>query len=90
MKRDSSLYLKDIIENIELIEKFINEMSYNDFVNDEKTYYAVTRSIDIGEAVKHVPDSIRNKYPEVHWKNMAGMRDIIIHFYFGVNTKRYG
>lgn len=88
MKRDVSIYLKDILENIERIEKFVNKMSYNDFVKDEKTYYAVTRSIEIiGEAVKHIPDSERIMYPEIPWKDMAGMRDKIIHFYFDVDLE---
>lgn len=88
MKRDISIYIKDVLENINRIEIFINGMHYDDFVNDEKTHYAVIRCIEIiGEAVKHVPPSFREKYPEIPWKDMAGMRDKVIHFYFGVNLK---
>ncbi|MEN4006837.1 MAG: DUF86 domain-containing protein [Methanobacteriaceae archaeon] len=89
MKRDISIYLKDILENMERIETFTSGKNYDDFSNDEKTHFAVIRCIEIiGEATKHVPDSIRHKYPEIPWKDMAGMRDKVIHFYFGVNLER--
>jgi uncharacterized protein with HEPN domain len=89
MKRNILIYLKDIIENIERAENFIKNMSYDEFVQDEKTHYAVIRCIEIiGEATKHIPNSIRNKYPEIPWKDIAGMRDKVIHFYFGVNLER--
>lgn len=88
MKRDISIYIKDVLENINRIEIFINGMNYDDFVNDEKTHYAVIRCIEIiGEAVKHIPPSFREKHPEIPWKDMAGMRDKVIHFYFGVNLE---
>jgi uncharacterized protein with HEPN domain len=88
MKRDISIYIKDALENIERIEIFINGMDYDDFANDEKTNYAVIRCIEIiGEAVKHIPHLFREKYPEIPWKDMAGMRDKVIHFYFGVNLE---
>ena len=54
----------------------------------KKTFNAVVRSIEvIGEAVKHIPDGVRNIYPDVPWKEMAGMRDKLIHFYFGVDPE---
>ena len=70
----------DIWDNMELAEGFVIGMSYEDFVNDIKTSHAVTRCIEImGEAAKHVPESVRKKYPEIPWKDIAGMRDKIIH-----------
>ena len=69
-------------------ETFIENMTYEEFVQDDKTVYAVVRAIEIiGEAVKQVPDSMREKYSEIQWKSMAGMRDKLIHHYFGVNLK---
>jgi uncharacterized protein with HEPN domain len=59
-------------------------MSYEDFVADERTNYAVVKYEIIGEAVKNVPKSVRSKFRDIPWKDMAGMRDKVIHIYFGV------
>ena len=89
MKRDISIYVKDILENMERAEKFVGGMSYENFVEDTRTNFAVVRCIEImGEAAKHVPESTRQKYLEIPWKDIAGMRDKVIHFYFGVNFER--
>lgn len=89
MKRNITLYIKDILQNIRYIESFIKNMSYEEFVSDRKTSYAVVRCIEIiGEAAKNIPDDIREKYPDIPWKKMAGMRDKISHFYFGIDMKK--
>ena len=60
-------------------------MSYEEFTRDDKTVYAVVRAIEIiGEAVKNIPGNVRKNYPEIPWKDMAGMRNKVIHEYFGV------
>ena len=83
--REYSLYLKDILEAMAAIEKFVAGMEFEDFKNDDRTSSAVIRKFEIiGEAIKHIPEEIRNKYPQIKWKQMAGMRDRLIHFYFGV------
>lgn len=88
MNRNVIIYVKDILENMEDAEEFIRGMSYDEFVTDKKTTNAVLRSIEvIGEAAKNVPDGVRGQYPRVPWKEMAGMRDKVIHFYFGVDKE---
>lgn len=88
MKRNVALYLRDILQNMQDAEEFIQGLSYDQFTADKKTFNAVLRSIEIvGEAAKHVPESVRSKYPAIPWKEMAGMRDKVIHFYFGVNRE---
>ena len=67
---------------------FIEAMSYEQFISAKRTLNAVLRSIEvIGEAAKNIPDEIRAQYPDIPWKEMAGMRDNVIHFYFGVIEK---
>jgi len=86
MKRDYKLYIKDILNSILKTEEFIGDMSYRDFIEDDKTSSAVVRKLEIiGEASKNIPKEIRMKYKEVPWSDMAKMRDKITHFYFGVD-----
>lgn len=88
MNRDMTLYLKDIIQNMRDAEEFVQGVSYDEFSSDKKTFNAVVRAIEVaGEATKHIPETIRAKYPSVPWKEMAGMRDKVIHFYFGVDRE---
>lgn len=74
---------------MERAEEFVGTMNYEEFANDNKTNFAVVRCIEImGEATKHIPELLRQSYPEVPWRDMAGMRDKITHFYFGINLER--
>jgi uncharacterized protein with HEPN domain len=78
--------MQDILLAIERIESFISGMDYDAFVEDDKTLSAVVRKLEIiGEAVKQLPDSYTQQHPTVPWKQIAGMRDKLIHFYFGVD-----
>jgi len=85
-KREYRDYLNDILSSINEVESFIEGMTYKDFFKDRKTKNAVIRSIEvIGEATKQIPKSVRDKNRSIPWKKMAGMRDKVIHEYFGVD-----
>jgi uncharacterized protein with HEPN domain len=89
MNREINLYIKDILDNMDNAERFVANMTLEEFSVDIKTAYAVSRCIEIiGEASKNIPAVVRKQYPDIPWKEMAGMRDKVIHFYFGVNYKR--
>lgn len=86
MKRDSKLFVKDIIDAMESIEQFIGTMSIDDLKKDEKTSSAVIRKFEIiGEAAKYIPKKIKDTYNDIQWKSMVGMRDRLIHAYFGID-----
>lgn len=88
MPRECKAYLKDILESISKIENYTKNISFNDFVRDELIKDGVVRNLEIiGEAVKNIPDDIKNKRPEVEWKKIVGLRDILIHAYFGIDDE---
>ncbi len=69
-------------------ENFVYGCTFEDFLKDIKTQYAVIRALEIiGEAAKKVPEDIRQNYPSIPWKDLAGIRDKLIHGYFGVNLE---
>jgi len=87
-KRELGDYIQDILEVLGEVEDFTTGMQFDDFVKDKKTINAVVRSLEvIGEATKRIPDSFREKYPKIPWKRMAGMRDKLIHEYFGIDLE---
>ena len=86
VQRSTLDYLDDILDAVDKIEIFTRGMSYEEFFGDDKTVYAVTRALEaIGEATKCVPRQVRERYPSLPWSEMAGMRDKLIHAYFGIN-----
>lgn len=89
MKRDIKLYLQDIRESILAIEDYIGVLAEDDFYKNRQVQDAVLRRLEvIGEAVKNIDEHFRNRYPDIPWKKIAGMRDVVIHEYFGVSLKR--
>ena len=89
MKRDYTLYLKDMLENIEKANYFIENLTYEDFKADERTNFAVIRCLEIvGEASKSIPKEIKSKYNDIPWKDIAGLRDKIVHGYSEINLFR--
>jgi len=88
MPLDYKLLLKDILDALIKIKKYTEGMTYEDFVNDDKTKDAVLHNFAvIGEAVKGIPEDIRLRYPEIEWRKLAGFRDVIIHQYFGIDLE---
>jgi uncharacterized protein with HEPN domain len=88
MPRDSRVYLDDILDATRKITVYTGGLSKAAFLEDEKTLDAVIRNLEvIGEAVKKLPENLRAKHSAVEWKKIAGLRDILIHEYFGLDAE---
>lgn len=84
--KDNQVYLKHILDAILKIELYIKDADYNNFLTNSMIQDAVIRQIEIiGEAVKNLSFDLKDKYPYIQWKDIAGMRDKLIHDYFGVD-----
>ncbi len=85
-KRNWMLFLEDIIESIEKIDRYINVMDFVSFAKDDKTVDAVVRNLEIiGEASKNIPENIKAEHSEVPWHRMSGLRNVLAHEYFGID-----
>lgn len=87
-KRDVRLYLDDIHESLERIERYAKELSFEDFACDPKTIDAVVRNFEVmGEAAARVPEDFKEQHAFVPWSAMVGMRNKVIHEYFGIDPE---
>ena len=88
MAKDYKAYIRHILESITLIEQYTENISFEEFEKDRKTIDAVIRNFEIiGEASNKLPEEFRKKYPEVPWRSIIGLRNVLIHDYLGVDIK---
>jgi uncharacterized protein with HEPN domain len=84
--RDWRFRIEDIVESASAVQEYLRGLSYEEFAADRRTVDAVVRNLEvIGEASRHVPEEVRALFPEVPWMDMADMRNVLIHEYFGVD-----
>ena len=87
MARDFRLFLFDIVDAISKIEKYLTNHTKESFLADDIIQDAIVRRLQvIGEAVKNIPEPIKQEFPSIAWKNAAAMRDVVVHNYFGIDS----
>ena len=85
-KRDIKAFLWDILKSIEKIEKWTEDIEFDEFVKNELLQDAIIRNLEIiGEACRYIPEDIREKHPQIPWRRIVGFRNILIHKYFGID-----
>ena len=88
MSREHRLFLEDMLQACEKVIRYAQGLTQEQFVANEQAFDAVMRNLEIiGEACKHVPPEVRTQHPSVDWRRIAGLRDVVIHEYFGVDIE---
>ena len=88
MSRDPRVYLKDILEAIRRVGSYTESMDFVAFAKNDMAYDAVIRNLEVvGEAAGRVPEEIRAGSPEIEWRKIVALRNVLAHEYFGVHTK---
>ena len=86
MEKDDLIFIEHILDSVKKIEKYVEGLTIHDFIDNDLVQDGVLRNFEIiGEATKHLSLSFKEKYPEMPWKKIAGMRDILIHDYLGID-----
>jgi uncharacterized protein with HEPN domain len=89
MRRSVEEYLQDILQASRNARRFVEGLTYEQFESDIEKVYAVSRALEsIGEAVKKIPAPLRKRYPQIDWRSVARMRDVLIHGYFHIELRR--
>ena len=87
-KRDARLLLQDMLESLEKIERYTAGLTFERFAQDDRTVDAVVRNLEvIGEAARQIPSEVRERYPEVPWRRVIGLRNVVVHEYFAVDME---
>ena len=88
MSRDFRLYLMDILQACDKVIRYSSELTFENFSKDDMRYDAILRNLEIlGEAAKHIPEETRSKYPQIEWRRISSLRDIVAHAYFGISNE---
>jgi uncharacterized protein with HEPN domain len=86
MPRDNRLYIDDMLEAIRWIESYVIDLDFPTFTSDRKTNDAVVFNLEvIGEAARRLPDELKSAAPEIEWRKIVDLRNILVHEYFGIN-----